>query len=114
MTGKLEEKTFEFPLSYPPVNIKCKVEEEDNEKYQIICKLQNEFKDVNYIAIESRIVTKMNKEILFIEKKLFNNNLTSCINYNKIKFVKAKQNRNASFTFLTYLILILWVILQNF
>ena len=100
--GKFEEKTFEFPMSYPSVIIKCKVEEaEANKEVEIICKLQSEFKDIKSLAIEPRIITKKHKEILFIEKNIFINIAMSCKNYNKIKFEKAKQNQKASFSFLT-------------
>ena len=100
--GKLEEKTFEFPLTYPSVSIRCKLEEIEFNVDKITCKLGKEFIDENTLVIESRLVTKMHKEILFIEKKIFTiNNISSCKNYNKIKFEKAKKNQNASFSFLT-------------
>ena len=100
--GKFEEKTFEFPLSYPSVIIKCKVEEaEANKEVEIMCKLQSEFKDIKSLVIEPRIITKKHKEILFIEKNIFKNIAMSCKNYNKIKFDKAKKNQKASFSFLT-------------
>ena len=102
--GKFEEKTFEFPLSYPSVNVKCKVEEAEAKKeVEIICKLQSELKDVKSLAIESRIVTKRHKEILFIDnfnKIIFENISMSCENYNRIKFNKAIRNQRANFTFL--------------
>ena len=100
--GKFEEKTFEFPMSYPSVIIKCKVEEaEANKEVEIICKLQSEFKDIKSLVIEPRIITKKHKEILFIEKNIIKNIAMSCKNYNKIKFDKAKKNQKASFSFLT-------------
>ena len=102
-SDEFKEKTFEFPLSFPSGKvIKCKVEEVDiNKESEIICKLQSEFKDVKSLIFESRIVTKMNKEILFIEKNIFKDISISCQNYNKIKFEKAKQNQKASFSFVT-------------
>jgi hypothetical protein len=101
--GTFEEKTFEFPLSYPSAFVKCKVEEaEANKEVEILCKLQSEFKDIKSLAIEPRIVTKKHKEILFIEKNIFKNIEMSCKNYNKIKLEKAKQNQKASFSFLTF------------
>jgi hypothetical protein len=75
-------------------------EAEANKEVEIMCKLQNEFKDIKSLAIESRIVTKKHKEILFIEQNIFKNIEMSCKNYNKIKFEKAKQNQKASFSFL--------------
>ena len=99
--GNFEEKTFEFPLSYPSVIVKCKVKEaEDNKEVEIMCKLQSEFKDIKSLVIEPRIITKKHKEILFIEKNIFKNIAMSCKNYNKIKFDKAKKNQKASFSFL--------------
>ena len=99
---EFKEKTFEFPLSYPSVNIKCKVEDvEANKEIEIVCKLQGDFKDIKSLAIEPRIITKKHKEILFIGKNIFKKILMSCQNYNNIKFEKAKQNQKASFSFLT-------------
>ena len=103
--GIFEENNFEFPLSYPSVNVKCKVEvAEEDKEVEIICKLQKELKDIKSLAIESRIVTKRHKEILFINN--FNNIIfesisMSCENYNRIKFNKAIRNQRANFTFLT-------------
>jgi len=103
--GKFEEKIFEFSLSYPSVNVKCRVEEaEVNKEVEIICKIQREFIEVKSLVIESRIITKRNKEILFIkniDKTIFENISMSCENYNKIKFNKAIRNQRANFTFLT-------------
>ena len=103
--GIFEENNFEFPLSYPSVNVKCKVEEaEEDKEVEIICKLQKELKDIKSLAIESRIVTKRHKEILFINNFnniIFENISMSCENYNRIKFNKAIRNQRANFTFLT-------------
>ena len=102
-SGEFKEKTFEFPLSYPSgKEVKCKVEEAKiNKESEIVCKLQSEFKDVKSLLFESRIVTKMDKEILFIKKYILKNISISCVNYNKIKFEKAKQSQKASFSFVT-------------
>ena len=100
--GKFKEKTFEFPLSYPSVNVKCKVEEsEAGKEVEVICKLQSELRDVKSLIIEPRIIIKRNKEILFMNQNIFQNISMSCENYNKIKFNKAIRNQRAYFTFLT-------------
>ena len=73
-----EEETFDLPLSYPQSEIKCKViQVNENEEVDISCKTQKKFKLVEKFVIESRLVKKKNKEVVYIKGYILSNNWQS-------------------------------------
>ena len=97
-----EEMTFEIPLSYPQVELKCKVDSaKKDEEVEMICKTQQNFKLVNRFVIEPRLLKKKFKEELFI--KPLNKELPELLhfeNYNTLKYQRAKIRQKADFSFL--------------
>ena len=77
VTGKFstditEETIFTLPLSYPQIDVKCKVNKgTKDEEVELTCKNQKQFKLVNSFVIEPRLLKKKHKELLFIKKKLY-------------------------------------------
>ena len=76
VTGKFstditEETIFTLSLSYPQIDVKCKVNKgTKDEEVELTCKNQKQFKLVNSFVIEPRLLKKKHKELLFIKKKL--------------------------------------------
>ena len=97
-----EEMKFDLPLTYPSAEIKCEFDEANaNEKMEIVCKVQTEFKSVEKFIIEPRLIKKKNQEMFFIQgNELDLGGKTTCENYNTLKLQVAKQRQNSKFSFL--------------
>ena len=97
-----EEITFDLPLSYPQLEIKCKVNEAKiNEEVEIPCKIQKKFKLVEELVIEPRLVKKKHKEVLYVRSgKLPINQKGVCEDYNMINYLRTQRRKNAKFSFL--------------
>ena len=68
-----ENINFDLPLTYPNSELKCELKSvKKNIKINIKCKVQNEFKSIENIVIEPRIIKKKNQELFYIEGKTFN------------------------------------------
>ena len=96
------EKKFDFiiPLSYPDSSIKCTAPKINaNTLVYIDCKVQKEFRNKQSLIIEPRVIKKKNREVLFLKKYNYPQDLT-CSNYNE-KFLEiSEQKYNAPYTFL--------------
>ena len=67
-----EELNFDLPLVYPNTELKCQINKATaNTVIEIICKTKTEFKSVDSIVIEPRIIKKKNKELFLIQGKSF-------------------------------------------
>ena len=97
-----EEITFDLPLSYPQLEIKCKVNEANiNEEVEIPCKIQKKFKLVEELVIEPRLVKKKHKEVLYVRPGMLQiNPKTVCEDYNMINYLRTQRRKNAKFSFL--------------
>ena len=103
-SSKIEQQTvFDLPLSYPQLEIKCKVDQaNENEEVDISCKTQKKFKLVEKFVIEPRLVKKKHREIVHISGKqlpIVGAPLT-CEDYNMVKYMFAKRRQKADFSFL--------------
>ena len=91
-----ENINFDLPLTYPNSELKCEIKKV--KKYtntSIKCYAQIEFKLVEQIIIESRLIKKKNQELFYIQGKTFNlADKKSCIKYNdfKNKLIQKRQN----------------------
>ena len=103
-SSKIEEETvFDLPLSYPQLEIKCKVDQaNENEEVDISCKTQKKFKLVEKFVIEPRLVKKKHKEVVHISGKPLPivGNPAACEDYNMVKYMFAKRRQKADFSFL--------------
>ena len=88
-----EETIFDLPLSYPQTSFKCTVPKaEKDEEVEIVCKIQQKFKLVNFFLFEPRLVKKKYKEVLFLKRNKFElDNLIACEDYNTIIYERAKR-----------------------
>ena len=93
---------FDLPLTYPKEELKCQIEKANkNSRISITCKTITEFKNINNLIIETRLIKKRNKEVIFIKGKQINfGEVKKCVNYNIIKKIIAKRNQKYKFTFL--------------
>ena len=82
-----ENINFDLPLTYPNTELKCELNTvKKNIDTNIKCKAQEEFKNVENIIIESRLIKKKNQELFFIQGKTFNLEAKiSCSKYETIK-----------------------------
>ena len=91
-----ENINFDLPLTYPNSELKCELKEvEKNITTSIKCKVQTEFKLVESIVIESRLIKRKNKELFYIKGKTFNfTEKKSCEKYETIKkqIIQNRQN----------------------
>ena len=97
-----EEITFDLPLSYPQLEIKCKVNEAKiNEEVEIPCKIQKKFKLVEKLVIEPRLVKKKHKEVLYVRPGMLQINPKKvCEDYNMINYLRTQRRKNSKFSFL--------------
>ena len=103
LSSDIEDKmTFDLPLAFPKTNIKCEIEDaKKDQEIDIYCKVQKGFTNVNTFIIESRLLKKKSKELLFItNKKIEFTQEYGCDNFNTIKFQKAKTQKSLPYTFL--------------
>ena len=107
VTGKFstditEETTFTLPLSYPQIDVKCKVTEATkDQEVEMTCKTLKKFKLVNSFVIEPKKKKKKYKELLFIKKNVIEfTDKIACENYNELKYQWTKQKQKADFSFL--------------
>jgi len=103
LSSDIDDKmTFDLPLAFPKTNIKCEIEEaKKDQEIDIYCKVQKGFTNVNTFIIESRLLKKKSKELLFItNKKIEFTQEYDCDNFNTIKFQKAKTQKSLPYTFL--------------
>ena len=91
-----ENINFDLPLTYPNSELKCELKEvEKNITTSIKCKVQTEFKLVESIVIESRLIKRKNKELFYIKGKTFNfTEKKSCEKYETIQkqIIQNRQN----------------------
>ena len=103
LSSDIDDKmTFDLPLAFPKTNIKCEIEQaKKDQEIDIYCKVQKGFTNVNTFIIESRLLKKKSKELLFItNKKIEFTQEYDCDNFNTIKFQKAKTQKSLPYTFL--------------
>ena len=103
LSSDIDDKmTFDLPLAFPKTNIKCEIEAaKKDQEIDIYCKVQKGFTNVNTFIIESRLLKKKSKELLFItNKKIEFTQEYDCDNFNTIKFQKAKTQKSLPYTFL--------------
>ncbi len=103
LSSDIDDKmTFDLPLAFPKTNIKCEIEEaKKDQEIDIYCKVQKGFTNVNTFIIESRLLKKKSKELLFItNKKIEFTQEYDCDNFNTIKFQKAKTQKSLPYSFL--------------
>ena len=97
-----EETTFDLPLSFPQISIKCIVPKTEDENIAVSfpCK-SPKFKNINSIVIEPRLLKKKNKELFFI-KPINLNFIESfgCEDYNDIKYQREKERLNSNYSLL--------------
>ena len=96
------ENKFDFviPLSYPDSSIKCSAPKINaSTTVYIDCKVQKEFRNKQNLIIEPRVIKKKNREVLFLKKYNYPQDLT-CSNYNE-KFLEISEKKyNSPYTFL--------------
>ena len=103
LSSDIDDKmTFDLPLAFPKTNIKCEIEAaKKDQEIDIYCKVQKGFTNVNTFIIESRLLKKKSKELLFItNKKIEFTQEYDCDNFNTIKFQKAKTQKSLPYSFL--------------
>ena len=103
LSSDIDEKmTFDLPLSFPKTNLKCEIEKAEKDKeIEIYCKVQKGFQNVKSFIIESRLLKKKSKELLFLKyKKITFTQEYNCDNFNTIKLKKAKAQKSSLYTFL--------------
>ena len=89
-----------MPLSYPQLEIKCKVDQaNENEEVDISCKTQKKFKLVEKFVIEPRLVKKKHREVVHISGKplAINGDPAACEDYNMVKYMFAKRRKKQIF-----------------
>ena len=96
-----EELNFDLPLVYPNTELKCQINKATaNTVIEIICKTKTEFKSVDSIVIEPRIIKKKNKELFLIQGKSFTlNGKRSCEKYDTIRSKTLEQRENSGISF---------------
>ena len=97
-----EETTFDLPLSYPQVEIKCKVIKADkDEEVDISCKSQAKFKLVEKFVFEPRLIKKKHKEVVNIRgKEIPMPRPVACEDFKSVNYFMAKKRQKADFSFL--------------
>ena len=105
---------FDLPLTYPNTELKCELKEvEKNTETSIKCKVQNEFKSVESIVIEPRLIKKKNQELFYIQGKTFNfTEKKSCGKYETIKkqIIQNRQNSGIYYGLMGNLVMVNQVI----
>ena len=99
-----EEMTFELPLTFPKIKVKCTVEEaQANTNVNITCKMQKVKGGLKFteLLVEPRLLKKKRMEMFYVQQKKHTlNEEETCQDYNEIKKARAIKRRNADFTFL--------------
>ena len=96
-----EEINFDLPLTYPNVELKCELKKVTQKTViNIECKSKSDFKSVDSIVIEPRIIKKKNQELFMINGKTFKlNGKRSCANYDTIKNEILENRENSEVAF---------------
>ena len=96
-----EEINFNLPLTYPSVELKCELKKVTQKTViNIECKSKSDFKSVDSIVIEPRIIKKKNQELFMINGKTFKlNGKRSCANYDTIKNEILENRENSEVAF---------------
>ena len=99
-----EEMTFELPLTFPKTKVKCTVEEaQANTNVNITCKMQKVKEGLKFteLLVEPRLLKKKRMEMFYVQQKKHTlNEEETCQDYNEIKKRRAKNIKNAKYTFL--------------
>ena len=96
-----EDINFDLPLTYPSAQLKCELKKvSQNTVTDIKCKSQTEFKSVDSVVIEPRIIKKKNQELFMIAGKTFTlNGKKSCLKYDNVKSNVLEQRESSGISF---------------
>jgi len=101
-------------LTYPNIELKCELNKaKKNVNTKIKCKTQEEFKYVESVVVESKVIKKKNQELFYIQGKTFDlDKKYSCEKYNKIKkqIIEERQKNGISYALMAKLELVNQVI----